>query len=463
MAIYRINKPHKTSYEWFKIIGFRVLFPPILLLDSLRFLVNTVFGRLVGIPVLPAQILGFDKRINNIPETEDDSSVNDVTLLTRIVQWIKIIGLRIIFFPILFGDLINAISEKIIEKLVTPRLPNLMKSPVDVRDDGVNLSKHTIVTYDNCELDTLEINCSDEKNISLNEGDKTYIINFVGNGMCYEMIAQEMVDDAKALACNVIGFNQRGVGRSTGRAWSKGNLVTDGIAQVQRLIDQGVNPEHIFLKGHSLGSGIATLVARHFHAHGQKVNLFNGRSFSNLTNVVTGKFRKMNRVFAYIAKEFIKIVLFLSKWEIEAADAYQGLPDTHKEYMVVRDDPVITPFGSLHAALRSVSRTQKNKIDQALKQYTQQDPLEDGMSDDSSKQKMDELQKARDLFKVRKMNVSEYYNGHTVGMFYLVSQFDNRSKPGYNANGFFRDFVTTAIVDHDQVSAESSGPKQAKA
>lgn len=89
--------------------------------------------------------------------------------------------------------------------------------------------EHKIITHDGAELDTLEII---PKNQDTTSKDRKYIINFVGNSMAFEQIIDEMQEDAKELNRVVIGFNLRGVSKSTGQATSKDDLVTDGIAQV---------------------------------------------------------------------------------------------------------------------------------------------------------------------------------------------------------------------------------------
>ena len=43
--------------------------------------------------------------------------------------------------------------------------------------------------------------------------------------MCYEDIVEKMKRDADELGCTVVGFNHRGVERSTGRPWSTNDLV----------------------------------------------------------------------------------------------------------------------------------------------------------------------------------------------------------------------------------------------
>lgn len=228
MAIYHAPKPSYTAWQWAKSVGARVLFPPVLLWDFSKWAVNKLAGKAVGHLVLPAQHNDFSWESSEVVQLKDNN-------------------------PAMLHE------------------------------------AHTIITHDGAELDTLQITPRTLESTA--DRNKKYIINFVGNGMAFEQIAHDMQADATALNRVVIGFNLRGVSASTGQATSKDDLITDGIAQVQRLLDAGVPPQNITLKAHSLGGGIATLVAYHFHQHQQPVNLFNCRSFSSLTNFVVGQIR----------------------------------------------------------------------------------------------------------------------------------------------------------------------------
>lgn len=100
-------------------------------------------------------------------------------------------------------------------------------------EDELVCEKHEIITHDDAHLDTFEVKHKLQEHIESQY--QKYIINLVGNGMCYEHIIGDIKEDAKALKANVVGFNLRGVGQSTGKAKSKEDLVIDGIAQVQLL------------------------------------------------------------------------------------------------------------------------------------------------------------------------------------------------------------------------------------
>ncbi|CDZ79463.1 Alpha/beta hydrolase family protein [Legionella massiliensis] len=269
--------------------------------------------------------------------------------------------------------------------------------------------------------------------------------------MCYEQIIADMQADAAELECNVVGFNLRGVGNSTGHPQSKQDLVNDGIAQIQRLLDAGVSAENITLKGHSLGGGISTLVADHFHKQGYKVNLFNGRSFSSLTNFVVGQIRTGSsetgheetfggKLLGWLAKPFVSFAVRLVKWEMDADDAFKAIPAEYKEYMLARtrremrtaevlDDPVIPHYASLHAALKTERQIQKDNLDDVI-----------ATAPNATR---DAAKKARASYQDRKMeNDNPRGHGHVTPM-------DNlHSRSGKTATTFFREFVGRAHSEH---------------
>lgn len=138
------------------------------------------------------------------------------------------------------------------------------------------LIKHAsriVVTHDDCYLDTLELQFPKAEQ---------YIINFVSNEMCYEQIFSLMLIEAKKHESNIIGFNYRGVNQSTGQVAVLSNLVVDGIAQVQRLLDAGVPPAKIFLKEHNFKLAITQLVITYFRDNGISINLFDNSSSSQI-------------------------------------------------------------------------------------------------------------------------------------------------------------------------------------
>jgi hypothetical protein len=197
-----------------------------------------------------------------------------------------------------------------------------------------------------------------------------YLINFNGNNGCYQNYFHEMVAIANKLQLNVVGFNYRGTYGSSGSANSKDDLVSDGIAEVQHLLDTGISPENIYLKGHSLGGAVATFVVDHFHRLGKKINLVNDRSFSNITNVAIGLTRisvftiLLGTILYLIIKPIIKLFLLLSNWEMNAADAYAGIPAQHKtHFWCAGDEMMRRADASLHEGLSEEDKQRGVQLD----------------------------------------------------------------------------------------------------
>lgn len=405
--IYKAPKPKYTSWSWFKFIALRFV-PLVLLWDLAKLIMNRLLGEWVGSIVLLAQGDFNEEKINDI----DVKSHND---------------------------------------------------------DELYCEKYKVITHDEAHLDTFEI--KHESQVRLAPKYQKYIINMVGNGMCYEQILDDMKNDAKTLQSNVIGFNFRMVAGSVDeskkekiRVKSQAELIIDGIAQVQRLLHEGVSPENITLKGHSLGAAVASKVAEHFHNLKQPINIFNGRSFSSITNFVVGLIRLKKDlghkeslggiILGFLAKPFIKIAVALVDWEIDAGSAFKNIPKAFRDYVVVRsrkeirdkhyDDRVIKHYASIHKVLSSERHAEKARIDKGIKN------LDDMIEKDSPIAKHD-LEKAKEALvearkKIksdRKMETIKYpTDGHVVSLDLLK----NRSNK--NANTFFREFVQRASIDH---------------
>ncbi|WP_454785704.1 hypothetical protein [Legionella sp. WA2024007413] len=250
-----------------------------------------------------------------------------------------------------------------------------IENPEVLDDNELHHERHTIETHDGVQLDTLQINHSSQEELPSQY--RTYIINFNCNFKAYEQNIGEMQNNARELKTNVIGFNYRSVSLSNGRASSIRHLITDGIAQVQRLLDQGVPPENITLNGLSIGGAVSTIVAWYFHQLDYKVNLFNDRSFSSTEKLVLSHLEATNKsLFAAVVNPVIKAVaptlLHWADWEVNAYQAFKEIPAEYKEYMLIRthktqrteetkDDHAIPFNGSLHAALKMLRVIKKER------------------------------------------------------------------------------------------------------
>lgn len=413
MAIYRARAPFVSAKQK-RLFILKLIFPLTALWLGLKFVFNFFFGRLLGKVILRPQ------------------SMADIG-----------------------ADLIADVTK--------------------FNSDTLTCSAEKIITHDSCELDTIEIKHRAQEHLP--PRDQKYVIYFTGRWQCYERAIEKITDTANDLQTNIVAFNYRGVGKSTGCAYRIKDLVTDGIAQVQRLLDQGIDPEFIVLRGYSLGGAVATKIAEHFHAQSIMLNVFNERSFSNVMHVIAGFLRHIGApeksghksgvlgiFLSVILWPFLKLTLLLIDWEMEAADAFRKIPRAHREYIAVRsskqqikednkiiDDCGITHFASLHRALKDERQIEKNEINAArvhIKKVITSNPLVN-----SELQKADEcFEKSLNYLKSRKMVTNpnkpedKYQNAHYLDLKDLISRATNQS-----GSMFFKNFVKKTQELHEKV------------
>jgi uncharacterized protein len=92
------------------------------------------------------------------------------------------------------------------------------------------------------------------------------IVFFHGNAD-YLQTAAQIADPYIAAGYGFLLAEYRGYSDLPGRPTEVG-LYNDARAYMQSLIDQGVDSRHIFLYGHSLGTGVAVQMASEFHVGG---------------------------------------------------------------------------------------------------------------------------------------------------------------------------------------------------
>jgi hypothetical protein len=223
------------------------------------------------------------------------------------------------------------------------------------RKYAVEIQKVSLATHDKAVLDTVDITPIEVEGIPVNK--RRFIIKFKGNKGLYENSLTEYTENALAYKATVVGFNYRGVARSQKSPSVFQDLVTDGIAQVQRLLDAGANSENILLDGESLGAGIATIVVEHFHNKGCPIYLWNSRSFSSLS--VAAVNMTVPTKLPNIIKTLLSGLVSALGWDVDASSAYERIAPKYKAYMVVskpseksKGDGAIPHSCSLHKAVR---------------------------------------------------------------------------------------------------------------
>jgi len=255
-------------------------------------------------------------------------------------------------------------------------LPAQMRAPKQLSQfhknvmayDGLHVETGEVVTYDDAVLDTIEITPLADENHQ-DETHKFHIIKFNGNGGMFEDLALDYATEAKRLDATVIAFNYRGVGGSNStNPKIFQDLITDGIAQVQRLIAKGINSEKIMVDGISLGGVVATMVASHFHKAGLPIYLWNDRSLSKISKAAAGFVTpELSGIFGDPIASSLESsswsVLKPAGWEADAAKAYNEIPEKYKAYMFVakksersKGDGVIAPRAALHEGVKAFEK-----------------------------------------------------------------------------------------------------------
>jgi alpha/beta superfamily hydrolase len=241
-----------------------------------------------------------------------------------------------------------------------------------------------IKSIDGSILDTIEI--VPRKKVSK----PVYVVNIFGAVDAYEQNMGYMKEQSERLGVVNVGFNVPGVGRSTGTLDSKHTIIKAGVAQVIRLVEQGVEPEKIVMSGHSAGAAIAVACAEHLHKKGLKVNVFHNRSFGKTSTVAAAllletpenhiKVEKSIKRFSSFkdipAEVLTTSVANIAGWEIDVNKAYSSIPSKYKDYIVIKPDKIqrkymtgdemVRPAASLHYMQKDERKKIKNNIIKAI-------------------------------------------------------------------------------------------------
>ncbi len=205
----------------------------------------------------------------------------------------------------------------------------------------------TLQTWDGAILDAVEVLNQDAENTPIDE--RRFIVHCMVRDKNYITQLLEFRRTAEATGATVVGHNYRGVCYSKGLVWTQDNMVDDTVSHVERLILQGAKPEHICLDGQCLGGVIATLAAEKLYDLGYTVNVVNDRSFQTLPKFLAGYILpepNENVLNPLVLSRYLLggivygsmvTLLWLSQWQMNAANAWHRIPSPRKTYVVAHE------------------------------------------------------------------------------------------------------------------------------
>lgn len=257
----------------------------------------------------------------------------------------------------------------------SPKVANLLPPMELIRGNDIALQYGLIETHDKAVLDTVVL--QPNSNVGKSSSEQHYILKFNGNNGFYQDSLHTYVHEVKELGVTIVGFNYRGVDCSQKTPTCFHDLVTDGIAQVQRLLDSGVDSKKITLDGFSLGGAVATLVASYFHKNGKPVYLWNDRSFASLSGAALGIVEIQTiGLLSTLAILPVWGALTSAKWEVSVVQAYLSIPDEYKAHAYIAKksecslgDGVIADTINLHHSVKIDEK--KRGVNTGYKMYAQ--------------------------------------------------------------------------------------------
>lgn len=264
----------------------------------------------------------------------------------------------------------------LINKLVNNN-PNYKCKNFDIADNNKKVRFFTLESRDGAVLDSAEIAAPGE--CEKKYKDRTFVItcmprsnNFTAWLKCHRIYAN-------AIGTTYVSFNYRGVERSRGLIINQNYMISDALAQAERLLALGVKPENIGFQGECFGAAIATMAAAKMHQNGHRVKLFNTRSYQSLPKLMLYKilpekgasiYEPLNWIRYLAGGLFIIIgipILKITKWDMDVTTAYDSIPTEYKGFLAAKNDPIVE--GS-HASMYSMVKERRKKLQEAVKNKT---------------------------------------------------------------------------------------------
>ncbi|MCI5052302.1 MAG: hypothetical protein MRY21_04075 [Simkaniaceae bacterium] len=122
---------------------------------------------------------------------------------------------------------------------------------------------------------------------------------------------------------NVISCNMPGVGKSSGTVTNERDMMHYVAAQVQYLLEQGVNPDNIGVWGSSISAMVAIKVVAAYHRLGKQIRVIADRAAESLNAIID---ENMPTAKGYFAKMAAKT----AGWKLSCLHDWLSIPDDHK-------------------------------------------------------------------------------------------------------------------------------------
>lgn len=174
--------------------------------------------------------------------------------------------------------LIKDFSSYLHHKAALEVLPSLNFSKIDLADDRRSIQKYVgstqrmqFLTADNEQIDGVIVWASSRDGKKENYTGRNWILYLNGNGETYEMNIDFLNWYTEETGCNLISFNYRGVGESSGFPNRFKDLIIDADAVFQHLERQGVASNQILIHARSLGGAVGVAL-RALHRDGPICN-----------------------------------------------------------------------------------------------------------------------------------------------------------------------------------------------
>lgn len=290
-------------------------------------------------------------------------------------EWIKFFAIRTLFPIVGLWDisraLLNRIADRAIKKIMHPSpvedtAKYLIKNVAAYNSDELTNERSIVMSHDGAALDTWSISHLSQENLPTQT--QKYIIYFIDVQHTYGQYIDQMQADAAELQSNVIAFNFR----KNGHIEIK-DYLTDGVSQVQRLINQGVSPKNITLKAYSFSGILAVLVTQYFQDSHKPIKLLCDRSSLSMGALVLERMGLsilgsienpyLNRLVT-IARPFVRKGLTMAQHTVNAnAPVFKETPRKLWNYLLMKarresghttvpEESFISHFVLIHAALK---------------------------------------------------------------------------------------------------------------